>query len=78
MNPKQMIADHRKKYPECPGTRAGCTHWGNFKYMATVDGLPPLLGNLEAFDEETARKLANYMLARDTGRELLTLEIKKA
>ena len=46
--------------------------------MATIDGLPPVLGNLEAFDEETARILANYMLSRDTGREIITLEIKKA
>jgi len=78
MTPKAMIKEHRKNYPGCPSTRAECRHWGNFSYIATFNGFPPAIGNLEAFDEQTARKLALYSLARDVPFEVLELKVTKA
>lgn len=75
---KKLIKEHRKKFPGCPGTRDTCIHWSNYSYVATFDGFTASMGNIEAFDEETARAVVNEGLARNVPFEVITLEIKKA
>ena len=74
---KKLIKQHRKDNPGCPGTRDGCTHWSNFAYVATFNGFTASMGNIEAFDEESARAVVNEGLARNVPFEVITLDIKK-